>query len=106
MFIGFTESILATITVIIKSNKNLILINILLGLVRIVLVSVVANVIDNAIKATFYNNLIDLSLTFFLMYPNRLCFRMVIGNSVVLTKVITYSVLVLIMLYMTFLCIK
>ena len=44
--------------------------NILLGLVRTVLVSVIATIIDNTIKATFYNNLIDLSLTFFLIYPN------------------------------------
>ena len=80
--------------------------NILLGLVKTVLVSVIANIIDNTIKATFYNNLIDLFLTFSLIYPNWLCFRIVIGNSMVLTKVITYSVLVLIILYITFLCIK
>ena len=70
MFIGFAEFILVATTVIIRSNKNLALINILLGLVRTVLVSVVADVIDNVVKTVFYNNLIDLFLTFFLIYSN------------------------------------
>ena len=80
--------------------------NILLGLVRIILVSIIANAIDNIIKTTFYNNLINLSLTFSLIYPNRLRFQIVIGNSIVLIKVITYSVLALIIPYITFLCVK
>ena len=80
--------------------------NILLGLVRTILISVIAVIINNTIKATFYNNLINLSLTFFLIYPNRLCFWIVIGNGVVLTKVIICGVLVLIILCVTFLYIK
>ena len=106
MPIGFIEFILATTTVIIRSNKNLVLTNILLGLVRTILVSVIANIINNTIKAAFYNNLINLSLTFSLIYPNWLYFRIVIGNGVVLTKVITYSVLALIIPYIMFLYIK
>ena len=106
MFIGFIESILAVTAVIIRSNKNLVLIDILLGLVRIILVSVIAVIINNAIKAISYNNLINLFLTFFLMYPNWFCFRIVIGNGVMLIKVIIYSVLVLIILYVMFLYIK
>ena len=100
------EFILAIITVVIRFNKNLALTNILLGLVRTVLVSVIANVINNAIKTAFYNDLIDLSLTFFLIYPNRLCFWIVISDGVVLIKVITCSVLVLIIPCVMFLCIK
>ena len=106
MLIGFTEFILAITTVIIRFNKNLVLTNILLGSVRTVLVSVIANIIDNTIKTVFYNNLINLSLTFSLIYPNRLCFWIVIGDSVVLTKVITYSVLILTIPYATFLYVK
>ena len=70
MPIGFIEFILVTTVVIIGSNKNLALTDILLGLVRTVLASVIANIIDNAIKAVFHNNLIDLSLTLSLIYPN------------------------------------
>ena len=106
MPIGSTESISVTITVIIRSNKNLALTNILLGLVRTVLASVIANAIDNIVKATFYNDLIDPSSTLSLIYSNRLCFRIVIGNGVVLTKVITCGVLALIIPYITFLYIK
>ena len=68
MPIGFIKFILVTITVIIRFNENLALTNILLGLVRTVLVSVIATIINDAIKATFYNNLINLSLTLFLIY--------------------------------------
>ena len=70
MLIGFVEFILVTTVVVIRSNKNLALTNILLGLVRTILVSVIAAIIDNTIKAIFYNNLINLFLTFFLIYPN------------------------------------
>ena len=106
MPIGSTKSILATTTVIIRSNKNLVLTNILLELAKTILVSVIANTINNAIKATFYNNLINLSSTFSLIYPNRLYFRIVISNSVVLTKVITCGVLALTIPYVTFLYVK
>ena len=64
------ESILATTTVIIRFNKNLVLTNILLGLARTILASIIVTIINNTIKATFYNNLIDLFLTLFLIYPN------------------------------------
>ena len=70
MPIGFIKSILITTTVIIRFNKNLVLINILLRLVKTVLVSVIATIINNTIKTIFYNNLINLSLTFFLIYPH------------------------------------
>ena len=70
MPIGSTESILTTTTVIIRSNKNLALTNILLRSAKTVLASVIANTIDNTIKATFYNNLINPSLTLSLIYPN------------------------------------
>ena len=70
MPIGSTKSILATITVIIRSNKNLVLTNILLGSVKTILVSVIANTINNTTKATFHDDLIDLSLTLSLIYPN------------------------------------
>ena len=70
MPIGSIESILAITIVIIRSNKNLVLTNILLGSVRTVLASVIANIINNTIKATFHNNLIDPSSTLFPIYPN------------------------------------
>ena len=100
------ESILVATMVVIGFNKNLALTNILLGLVRIILVNVVATIINNTIKTTFYNNLIDLSLTLFLIYSNWFYFQIVIGNSIVLTKIITYSVLVLIIPCVMFLYIK
>ena len=70
MLISFIKSILVTTTVIIRSNENLVLTNILLGLVKTILVSIIANIINNTIKTIFYNNLINLSLTLFLIYPN------------------------------------
>ena len=70
MLIGFIKSILVTTMVIIRFNKNLTLTNILLGLVRTVLASVIVTIINNTIKTTFHNNLINLSLILFLMYPN------------------------------------
>ena len=53
MLIGSVDFILATTTVIIRSNKNLVLTKISLGLVRTVLVNVIAVVINNTIKVAF-----------------------------------------------------
>ena len=53
MLIGFIDFILVITVVIIRSNKNLVLTKILLGLVKTVLVSVIATIINITIKAVF-----------------------------------------------------
>ena len=53
MFIGFIDFILVMITVIIGFNKNLALTKILLGLVRTVLISIIATIINNTMKTVF-----------------------------------------------------
>ena len=65
MLTGFTDFILVITTVIIRSNKNLVLTKILLGLVRTVLVSVITTIINNTIKTIFKKNLINPFFFFF-----------------------------------------
>ena len=50
---GSIDFILAITIVIIKSNKNLVLTNVLLGLVRTISINVITTIINNAIKTTF-----------------------------------------------------